>query len=139
METVYAIREYPDELEADLKEFFGVDLLDLWRGRLSLRSIHVYIKSLMHKPGRSVLLAVMDETTQWGTTEHLLARVSDALELSNYLFLKANMSDAAASERVPLPAPIPRPGEDETATTEPALDFASGSEVSDFFVQMSQI
>lgn len=93
----------------------------------------------MQKPGRSVLLAVMDETSQWGTTEHLLARVSDALELSNYLFLKANMSDDAASDRIPVPTPLPRPGEAEAVSAEPPLEYATGEELSNFFAQMSQI
>ncbi|MBD0739837.1 hypothetical protein BGM09_10410 [Streptomyces sp. CBMA29] len=81
----------------------------------------------------------MDETHQWGTTEHLLARVSDALELSNYLFLKANLSDASASDRLPVPLPLPRPGEPEVEQAEPDLEFATGEELSDFFAQMSQI
>ncbi|MFF1908621.1 hypothetical protein [Kitasatospora sp. NPDC058218] len=130
------VQEFPDELEADLLEHFGIDLLDLWRGRLSLRRVHVLINSLMHKPGRSALLAAMDETTQWGTAEHLLARVSDALELSNFLFIKANSEDAGD---LPLPAPVPRPGNDspELASSEP--DFADGSELSDFFSRMSNL
>ncbi|MEU1176558.1 hypothetical protein ABZ464_02730 [Streptomyces sp. NPDC005820] len=78
----------------------------------------------------------MDETTQWGSTEHLLARVSDALELSNYLFLKANSNE----KNIPLPEPLPRPGSTEPEKTKPAEhEFASGEELSNFFTQMSNL
>ncbi|MFD8594551.1 hypothetical protein ACFV1L_06080 [Kitasatospora sp. NPDC059646] len=128
------IRQHPEELEADLMEFFGLDLLDVWRGRLSLRRIHVCVLSLMAKPGRSTLLAAMDESTRWGSAEYLLARVSDAMELNNYLFLKANSEKA---DDLPLPVPLPRPGEPEAET--PELEFASSAELSDFFAQMSSL
>ncbi|QUI30684.1 hypothetical protein H9W91_07295 [Streptomyces alfalfae] len=119
-------------------EFFGVDLLDLWCGRLSLRRIHVLINSLMHKAGRSTLLAVLDETTLWGSTEHMLARISDALELSNYLFIKANTSEDA--EEMPLPTPLPRPGvPEESEPQTPDFQFASGEELSNFFAQMNNL
>ncbi|MET8702735.1 hypothetical protein ABZW10_28330 [Kitasatospora sp. NPDC004723] len=117
-------------------EHFGVDLLDLWRGRLSIRRVHVLITSLMCKPGRSVLLAAMDETAQWGTAEHLLARVSDALELSNYLFIRANSEE---SSDLPLPEPIPRPGLGPVDLAAPEPDFASGAEVANFFTHMSTL
>ncbi|MFB8199391.1 hypothetical protein [Kitasatospora purpeofusca] len=98
--------------------------------------MHVLISALMHKPGRSLLLAELDETAQWGTAEHLLARVSDALEASNYLFIKANSSD---TDDLPIPEPVPRPGIDtaELSATEP--DFADGSELSAFFSRMSNL
>ncbi|WP_333745379.1 hypothetical protein [Streptomyces sp. IBSBF 2950] len=90
----------------------------------------------MHKAGRSTLLATMDETTQWGSSEHLLARVSDALELSNFLFLKANSND----KNIPLPEPLPRPGSPEPVKSKPAEhEFASGEELSNFFTQMNNL
>lgn len=139
MLAVYAIREHGDALEADLLEFFGVDLLDVWRRRLSLRRIGVLIKSLLRKPGRSTLLMEMEEATEWSTTDHLLARVSDALELSNYLFIKANSSENA--EEIPVPESLPRPGKAEEAKKEPTpkYEFASSEEISNFFAQMNNL
>ncbi|MFJ9771820.1 hypothetical protein ACIRVF_11300 [Kitasatospora sp. NPDC101157] len=78
----------------------------------------------------------MDETTQWGTADHLLARVSDALELSNFLFMKAN-SDSSAD--LPIPQPIPRPGVESLELPAPEPDFATGTEVADFFTRMSNL
>jgi hypothetical protein len=135
MAVVRVVREFPDELEADLLEFFHTDLLDLWRGRLSIRRVGVLIDALMRKPGKSSLLMAMDERSYWSESDYLLARVSDALELSNYLFIKAN---AETSEDLELPAPIPRPGDPESQP-EPQPDFASTAEVSAFFGRMNSL
>ncbi|OKH95415.1 hypothetical protein AB852_00670 [Streptomyces uncialis] len=129
------MRQFGDELEADLLEFFGVDLLDLWRGRLSLRRVHVLVQSLVRKPGRSTLVAAMDESASWSPTDFLMARVSDALELSNFLFLKAHSSEAAEIEP---PVPIPRPGDPEPVGRA-EYEFASGEELSGFFSQLGSL
>lgn len=133
MAVVRVIREFQDELEADLMEFFGVDLLDLWRGRLSIRRIGVLIDSLMRKQGRSTLLMAMDERASWTETDYLLARLSDAAELSNYLFLKAN---AESSDDLEPPTPLSRPGDPEPEPV-PQTTFATGEEVTAFFGRMN--
>lgn len=135
MAVVRVIQDYQDELEADLLEFFRVDLLDLWRGRLSLRRIGVLIDSLMKKPGRSTLLEAMDERSRWSEADYLLARISDGLELSNYLFLKANAENADDIEQ---PDPVTRPGQVEPIAN-PVEDFSSGAELADFLGQMNSL
>ncbi|MFC9231357.1 hypothetical protein ACFTZI_20745 [Streptomyces decoyicus] len=81
----------------------------------------------------------MDETTQWGSTEHILARISDALEVSNYLFIRANASAKEANKFDP-PKPLPRPGEPDPVDAQPAAgEFASGEELSNFFASMSNL
>jgi hypothetical protein len=117
-------------------EFFNVDLLDLWRGQLSIRRIGVLIDSLMNKPGRSALLMAMDERAAWSESDYLLARVSDALELSNFLFIKANAADTDSLE---FPPAITRPGQPEPQQPEPQSDFASGEEVVQFFGRMNSL
>ncbi|MEU9404777.1 hypothetical protein AB0E08_03590 [Streptomyces sp. NPDC048281] len=117
-------------------EYFGVDLLDLWRGRLSIRRIGVLIDSLMKKPGRSTLMMAMDERASWSESEYLLARLSDAAELQNYLFIKAN---AESSDDLEVPTPITRPGDPEPRAPEQQPDFASAGEVSAFFGRMNSL
>ncbi|MFD7552973.1 hypothetical protein ACFV9E_00285 [Streptomyces sp. NPDC059835] len=136
MAVVRVVQEYQDELEADLLEFFQVDLLDLWRGRLSLRRVGVLINSLMKKPGRSTLLESMDERTRWGESDYLLARISDALELSNYLFFKANAEDSDDLEQ---PDPIPRPGQPEPEPQPVETQFSSAEELSSFLGQLNSL
>ncbi|MFD8018921.1 hypothetical protein ACFV6G_00590 [Streptomyces lavendulae] len=136
MAVVRVVQDYQDELEADLLEFFGVDLLDLWRGRLSLRRIGVLINSLMKKPGRSTLLEALDERTRWGESDYLLARISDALELSNYLYFKANAEDSDDLEQ---PDPIPRPGQPEPEPEPIETQFSSATELSSFLGHMNSL
>ena len=138
MTTVRALQEHRDELEADLQEFFHLDLEDFKRGRLPLHKIYVCVKSLMRKPGRSTLLMVVDETTMWGPDIYVAARISDALELSNYLFIQANSSE---DTEIPLPEPIHRPGQPLPAVEEKPKpeEFASGHEVAAFFNRMNSL
>ncbi|GAA4104663.1 hypothetical protein [Streptomyces hundungensis] len=103
--------------------------MDLWRGRMSLRRLHVLIQGLFKKPGESLLLIDLDEATSWTETNHILARISDGLELSNYLFIKANSTEDDGLEP---PKPLPRPGQ-VAEEPKPQLALASGEEVADFF------
>ncbi|UFQ16414.1 MULTISPECIES: hypothetical protein [Streptomyces] len=124
-------------MEADFLEFFGVDLLDVHRGRLSLRRVHVLIQSLLKKPGRSTFLAAVDQSAEWSITDHLIARVADTSEISNFLFIKANSEEA---DDLTPPEPIPRPGQEkQEKPQEPEYAFADGAELSSFFAQMSNI
>jgi hypothetical protein len=49
---VALLRAHSDALEADLQRFYGVDLGDLWRGRLSLRRLSALVRYL--PPGSAV-------------------------------------------------------------------------------------
>ncbi|MFE5542773.1 hypothetical protein ACFQ71_03025 [Streptomyces sp. NPDC056534] len=112
-----------------------MDLLDLWHGRLSIRRIGVLVKSLLQKAGRSTLAMAVNETAEWGTTDYLLARISDALETSNYLFLQVNSAEGAD---IPFPDSIPRPGQEVEEVTS-SYEYASGDEVANFLTQMSAL
>jgi hypothetical protein len=135
MVVVRLVQEYPDELEADLLEFFGVDLLDLWRGRLTFRRLAVLIRSLMAKPGRSTFLMALDERAKWPERDYLLARISDGMELSNFLFLKAN-GDHKATRDIEIPQPIERPGT-PLPPPEPEPVFSDASALTSFFGRMN--
>ncbi|MCX4554137.1 hypothetical protein [Streptomyces sp. NBC_01500] len=80
----------------------------------------------------------LDETSEWGPEGYLLARISDALELSNYYFIQANTSEDQ-KEGIPAPEAFPRPGQPISEEETPKHEFASGHEVADFFNQMSNL
>ncbi|MCF3100965.1 hypothetical protein IPZ58_05165 [Streptomyces roseoverticillatus] len=92
------------------------------------------MKALMGRPGRSALLTAFDESATWSAQEHLTARISDALELANFYFLKANSSE---SDGLTPPEPIRRPGQAEPEIPTPR--FASGEELSAFLADMSNL
>lgn len=124
---------------ADLREFFRVDLRDFEHGRFPVRDLVAFVKSLLRKPGRSTLLMAIDETAQWTPEMYVLARISDAQELSNYLFIQANSAEDA--EPIPVPEPIQRPGQPEEVAQEKPKpeDFATGHEVAEWFARMNSL
>ncbi|GGW89466.1 hypothetical protein [Streptomyces noursei] len=83
-----------------------------------------------------MLLTAMDESASWSPGDYLMARVSDAMELSNFLFLKANSTEA---DELKPPTPIPRPGESEPETRKADHEFATGEELASFFSRMSSM
>lgn len=79
----------------------------------------------------------LDESAEWGTEQYLMARISDALELSNYLFIQANSENSD----MPVPTPIRRPGDPEEVESDKPKpeEFASGQEVAEFFSRMNNL
>ena len=116
-----------------------MDLEDFLRGRYSFRKLFVCVKSLVKKPGRSTLLMAMDERAEWTPEQYTLARISDADELSNYLFIQANQAEDA--EPIEAPKPLPRPGDPEVVVEQEPKpqEFASGQEVAAFFNRMNSL
>jgi hypothetical protein len=74
---VALICEYHEELEIDL-HCQNVDLLDLWRGKLSLRRLELMIR---HLPLSSVLVRTVDPdlaaTAEWTADTYMLADLFD--------------------------------------------------------------
>lgn len=89
------LTEYHEELEIDLHGQ-GVDLLDVWRGRLSLRRLELLIR---HLPATSRLGRAVNPDSalhaEWTPTTYLLADLFD-------LTARAKFKD---------PKPYPRPAD----------------------------
>lgn len=83
-------------------------------------------------------MMAMDERSAWSESDYLLARLSDAAELSNYLFIRAN---SESTEGLEIPKPILRPGatDEQESPPVPTPKFASGEEVVAFFGQMNSL
>jgi hypothetical protein len=113
-------------VEADLLRFYGVDLLDHYRDRLTARRLRVLIQ---HLPRESALArALHGEEAGWGLTEHLLASAVDQLAAGNWMFAAVHTpEDGNPPER---PESIPRPGLD---TAEAATPAASPEQIAAFF------
>ncbi|MGW1673292.1 hypothetical protein [Streptomyces sp. NPDC002324] len=77
----------------------------------------------------------MDERAKWPEQDYMLARISDALELSNYLFLKANVDESDATD-LELPPPIPRPGDPEPQPDRQP-EFSDAQELNSFFGRLN--
>jgi hypothetical protein len=78
-----------------------MDLLDLWRGRLSVRRLCVLIDGL---PPQSALHRSIDaKDAAWSNTDHMLAHVIDELRINGW-----KLSGAPRSHPY---EPFPRPGQ----------------------------
>ena len=92
------IDEHGEAIEYDLISL-GLRLRDLGTDKLSWRDLAVIARQL---PRESALArAMVEESSQWGVTEHLLALVVDVLAVANW------QRGGGKGSR---PKPLPRPG-----------------------------
>jgi hypothetical protein len=113
-------------VEADLLRYYGVDLLEYYRGRLSARRLAVLIR---HLPREAALVrAVRGDEVDWGLAEHLLAVAADRLAEGNWMFAAAHTSEGTDPPK--RPEPIPRPG---VAPAEADIDGATPGQIAAFF------
>ena len=123
------IAAHHDTIEADFCRYFGVDLLDLYRGRLSLRKIGVLLRAL---PGDSATaIAVHGEAALWTVTNYQLADVVDAAALTCWAVVAAN---SKRTPRVPPRSYRPkRPGSGTPDTADDTPRMSTADEVRAFF------
>ncbi|WP_405535736.1 hypothetical protein OG787_18025 [Streptomyces sp. NBC_00075] len=99
------VDEHAEALEADLLRYYGTDLLDWHRGRLSSRRLAVLVK---HLPRDCALNRELHgEAAEWTVTDHLLAATVDHLAAANWMFASVNSAEDADPPE--LPVPVPRP------------------------------
>ncbi|MFJ2646407.1 hypothetical protein ACIO1C_06725 [Streptomyces sp. NPDC087420] len=125
------IDEHAEALEADLLRYYGTDLLDWHRGRLSSRRLAVLIQ---HLPRDSAVARELHgESADWSVTEYLLAHVADQLAEANWMFATVNRDEDADPPEYP--EPVARPGETPAVAT-PAHSptvVPNPSEIAQFF------
>ncbi|MFC4117537.1 hypothetical protein [Nonomuraea zeae] len=131
------MRDHPHELEADLLQYFGVDLLDYWRRKLSFRRLCVLVLRLLAMPGQSSLAeAKWGEQARWGYREHLLADIVDRLNVANWLTAEVNRASGSTNA---FPEPHPRPGAPQArqGREQVSPEFAEAHEVAEFFSRLA--
>ena len=93
-----------EAVQADLLQFYGVDLLDIGTPALSWRRADVLIRQL---PREARLTQEMHPAQRWSQTDYLLALVADLLNLANWqrlggpTFGVAEAEAAASTRREP--------------------------------------
>lgn len=89
----------PDALEADFQRVYGLDLGDLWAGRMTVpRAANL----TTHLPWGSAIFRAMGLDQAWTTGEHLAAQSVDLMAAANW------QRGGGKGSR---PKPIPRPSE----------------------------
>lgn len=90
----------PDALRADLRRVYGLDLDDLWAGRLRPSVAGDITANL---PPGSLVWRRLDTAAAWTPAEYLLAVQIDQMNMWMW-------GNADPKKRGPNPRPLPRPG-----------------------------
>ncbi|MCP3800318.1 hypothetical protein NLX83_13725 [Allokutzneria sp. A3M-2-11 16] len=101
-------------LEADFLRWFGVDLLDLYRGRLSLRRVCLLVQ---HLPIEAAVWRTEDAPGPWSRTEALLFAVERRVT-ALWATVSAAFGAELGSEQ--LEPPIAVPGSEPAAVVDQA-------------------
>ncbi|MFD5308182.1 hypothetical protein [Streptomyces ardesiacus] len=92
-------------MEADLA-FRQVDLLDLWRGKITPRKLDVMIRGL--PPDSATRIAMNGKEPLWSRTDYILA---DLIDSNNAVAWLVANQDVPATRKSTFPDPYPRPGD----------------------------
>lgn len=95
---VWLLTEHGEALEADFQRYYGLDLLDLWRGRLSARKASVLARQLPY--GAQTWISCGFDNA-WSAETHLTASLFDAVNVGNW--------QRAGDKHAKRPTPVQRP------------------------------
>jgi hypothetical protein len=95
------LREHGDVIEADLQRTYGVDLVDLWRGTLTLRRVRVLLEGLPPDSSTAYAVAEADNgpLAGWRLTDVLLGRLTDELALYRWQWETAHLDPKKSKPR----------------------------------------
>jgi hypothetical protein len=96
----YLLREHAGPLEADFQRYYQLDLLDLWRGRLSPRKAAVLAMQL---PSGAQTWLSCGYDNAWTLMEYLTASLIDAVQAGNW--------QRAGDPKARKPDPVKRPAD----------------------------
>ena len=104
------LREHGDVIEADLRHHYpGVDLTDLWRGKLTLRQVRVFVEGLPIDSHTVYALAGMEGLTGWRLSDLLVGRMVDELAAFRWQWETAHRERGAARRAPGTVLPDPGP------------------------------
>lgn len=115
------LREFGDDLEADVQRYYGIDIADLWRGSLSLRRLYVLIERLPVDSiaARRIASEGDDTLAGWTLRDVLLARVVDEIAALRWQFETALLTKH--KHRRPPQSVLPKVPEPERSNVVPLV------------------
>jgi hypothetical protein len=103
------LRDHGDVVEADLQRTYGVDLVDLWRGGLTLRRVRVLLEGLPPDSQTAYALSGSDsgELAGWRLTDVLLGRLADEMALYRWQWESYHLDPKKQKPRKQPPSVLP--------------------------------
>jgi len=119
-------------VEADLHRIYGVDLVGLWSGQLTLRKLRVLIEQLPPDCATAYALAgaELGQLSGWRLTDLLLGRLADELALYRWQWEAAHIDPKKTRHRAQPPSVLP---ELEPSSSQPdSIPVVSPHRLGDF-------
>jgi hypothetical protein len=118
------LEKYGDEIEADFQQYYGLDLLDFYRGDLKPAKTYRLVCAL---PVESRFARkVGGPRADWQTDQYLLADIRDQLAAANW---------QRGGGKGPKPKPTPRPGQ-QSRTTHYGKTKRTNKEILGYFAKI---
>jgi hypothetical protein len=115
------LRDHGDVIEADLAQHYpGFDVCDMWRGKVTLRKVGVYIDGLpSHTRTAKALSGGGEHLVGWSLTDILIGRLHDEVAAGRWQYESSFVKEM---DLRPQPKPIVPSGrsEPETPTISPS-------------------
>lgn len=111
------LRDHGEALEADFQRYYGLDLLDIYRGTLSPRKVAALAANL---PAGAATWQEMGVDAAWTAEEHMLALIADTLQAANW---QRGGGKGKQPKPLPRPADMKKQNEAKNAAFEQARAF----------------
>lgn len=121
-------------MEVDLDDK-GIDLLDYFRGTLSLRKLltHVHLLGKDSLVCQEMRFRDHGEAALWDVNNYELADIKDLLSVTNYWLAVWVQMNSQNGKQVPPPKPAYRPGMTKEEIDSSAYQYADHDEIMSFF------
>ncbi|BCP36362.1 hypothetical protein MINTMi198_17320 [Mycobacterium intracellulare M.i.198] len=109
LELARLIDEAGEDLIPDLKQYYGIDLRDLFSEDKPL-SPRWALMHVLHLPIESAFVAQLrggPEFRGWSPDRYMAARLIDLQAIQNWMFLSANRDPDSKAPEMPEPYPLP--------------------------------
>lgn len=115
-------------VEADIRRYYGVDMLGFWRGEITPRQLLVMI---YHLPSESITASLSvdkPELSGWGQAEYLLGMLTDRLGELVFITLSANVDEKTRKSLKAPPSVFP-----DSAIEHTVREETKQMSINDFF------
>lgn len=114
------LSEHGYAVEADLRRYYGVDLLAFWRDEFTPRQVLVMLYHLPAESASAALLRDKPELQDWGLNAYLLGTVVDRLGELLYITTAVNTDEKERRKLKPPASVLPDSAVEKTVREESA-------------------